>query len=90
MNSETKDVKIEIPEGVHLRVAAKVVEICREGNSKVYLSCRDCPQADACSVLSVLLLGASQGDVVTISAEGHDAKEVVDKLSGYFSDGGGI
>jgi phosphocarrier protein len=90
MDREVKEVKVNIPEGVHLRVAANVVEICREGRSKVSLTCNDCPQADGCSVLSIMMLGAAKGDSVTITAEGEDAKEVVGKISDYFSDGGGI
>ncbi|NTV53375.1 MAG: HPr family phosphocarrier protein [Candidatus Firestonebacteria bacterium] len=90
MPKEIQEVKINNPQGVHLRVAANVVEMCKESQSRVSLSCKNCRHADACSVLSVLMLGAAQGDSVTITAEGEDAKEIVGKLTDYFNDGGGI
>ncbi len=87
---ETKTVKIDKPEGLHLRVASQVVQICQKHKSKVSLTCGDCPEADGCSILSILMLTAANGDSLTIKAEGADAKEVIGKLSSYFTNGSGI
>ncbi|MCB4790344.1 MAG: HPr family phosphocarrier protein [Elusimicrobia bacterium] len=87
---EKKTIEITNPNGLHLRVASEVVKICNEHKSKVVLSCKDCAEAEGCSVLSLLMLGAKKGDTITISAEGADAKEVISAISSYFSDGAGI
>ena len=86
----TKTIKIDKPEGLHLRVASRVVRICQKHRSKVSLSCGNCPEADGCSILGMLMLTAGKGASVTIRAEGADAKEVVEIISGYFTDGLGI
>jgi len=77
-------------DGLHLRVASEVVRICKNHKAKVSLSCGECEEADGCSILSLLMLTASKGDQVTIRAQGIDAKNVVDKISGYFVNGSGI
>jgi len=87
---ETKTIRIDKTGGLHLRVASEVVRICQRYKSKVYLSCRDCPEAEGCSVLSILMLSAGKGENLTIRAEGVDAKEVIKEISGYFADGAGI
>jgi phosphocarrier protein len=87
---ETKTIKIDKTGGLHLRVASEVVKICQRYKSKVYISCRNCPEAEGCSVLSILMLSAGKGENLTIRAEGVDAKEVVESISGYFTDGAGI
>ncbi len=88
-----KDVMITDPGGLHLRVAAGVVEITRAHSSHVQLSlnrCADCPKADGCSILDLITLGASQGTTVTIRADGPDENEVIAAIGGYFEDGSGI
>lgn len=86
----TKDIIVSNNSGLHLRVASELVNICKQHKSSVTLSCRDCKEVDACSILSVLLLGAQKGDTVTITADGNDAREVVSKIDEYFAQGGGI
>ncbi|MCX5778658.1 MAG: HPr family phosphocarrier protein [Elusimicrobia bacterium] len=77
-------------QGLHLREAAGLVDICKKYNSSVTISCRDCKKVDACSILNVLMLGARRGDTLTITANGKDADEVVFKIHEYFLQGGGI
>lgn len=89
-HKEIKTVNILNPEGLHLRFASKIVEICRKHKSEVYLSCRDCPEVNGCSILNILMLAAGQGTSLTIRAEGIDAKKVVEEISNCFFDGGGI
>ena len=87
---EIRSIKLHKPGGLHLRVASEVVKICQKHGSKVYLSCGNCPEAEGCSILSILTLGVRKGDIVTVRAEGYDAKEVVEKISSYFADGAGL
>lgn len=85
-----KTVTIENPNGIHLRPAAKIVNISKKYNSKILLSCKNCPRADACSITQLLLLQATQGTPITIKAEGPDAKKAVKEIAQFFTDGAGI
>jgi phosphocarrier protein len=87
---ETVTVTVNDPGGLHLRAASELVNICKKHNSKVSISCGRCPEADGCSILSVMMLAAGKGKSLTVSAEGVDAKDVINKISGYFSSGEGI
>lgn len=77
-------------EGIHLRVAADIVKIVQRHQSKVVLSCDDCPGVDACSLMQVLMLGAPCGRSITIKAEGPDEESAARELSDFFNDGAGI
>jgi len=87
-----KEIKVTVqnPNGLHLRVASEVVKICKKRNAKINLTCDNCPHADGCSVISLLMLGAARGTPVTIQAEGEEEKQVLEDLKQLFSDGTGI
>lgn len=87
---EYKTVTVEHPNGVHIRVAAEIVNISKKYDSRISLSCKNCPYVDACSIIQVLLLQATKGTPVTIKAEGPDAKEAVKEITQFFTDGAGI
>ena len=89
-NSQTRSIKITDPSGLHLRPAAEIVKICKNGKSDVQISCRDCPEADACSILSLLTLAAKYGEDITVKAQGDDANDVIEKISNLFAGGAGI
>lgn len=86
-----QNILVKQEKGLHLRVAAELVNICKKHDATVTVSSKQCAAAaDACSIVSVLLLGARKGDTVTVSAQGTEAQAVVDEISQYFSEGGGI
>lgn len=88
-----KEVTVKDPGGLHLRVAAGLVEIARSHRSDVELSkedCADCPKVNACSILDLITLGASQGTSLIIHASGPDEQEVIAEITEYFENGGGI
>lgn len=88
---ERKTVTVKDPDGIHLRVAAKIVNASKKYNSKISLSCRNCPYVDASSsIIGVLLLQATKGTSVTINAEGSDEKKAVEEISRIFINGAGI
>jgi len=88
---EKKTIKITDRNGLHLRVAGEVVNICKKHKAKVVFStCKSCEEADGCSVLSLLLLQVQKGTELIIKAEGPDAKVVIDEVDNYFSQGSGI
>ena len=71
--------------GLHARPAALFVQTAKQfkGDIKV----KHCERvANAKSILHVLTLGASQGAVITISAEGEDAAQALKALEALVED----
>lgn len=89
-NIEIKKIEITKPHGLHLRVAGELVRIFLKYKSKVLLSCNKLVNVEGDSIMNVLTLGAKKGDSITIKAEGKDAKELIEEVSNYFSNGSGI
>ena len=65
--------------GLHARPAALFVRTAGKFKSKVS-AVKDGREVNAKSILSVLTLGAEQGAVVTIRAEGEDEVEALEAL----------
>jgi phosphotransferase system HPr (HPr) family protein len=72
-----------------MRVATRIVEKSKEFKSQIVL-CKDCKRADGCSILQLLLLGATNGSELRIEAAGQDEDIAIKELSSLFTDGGGI
>ncbi len=69
--------------GLHARPAAIFAEAAGELDLEVTIARQGEPAdeaMDAASILSLMSLGAAQGDVVVLRAEGTGADEALDKL----------
>ncbi|WP_120520655.1 HPr family phosphocarrier protein [Arthrobacter celericrescens] len=69
--------------GLHARPAAIFAEAAGELDLEVTIARQGEPAEDAmdaASILSLMSLGAAQGDVVVLRAEGTGADEALDKL----------
>lgn len=86
---QTKTVKVSHPNGLHLRMAARIVEKSRNFKSKVVF-CKGCKYADSCSIIQLLVLGAAKDSKLRIIAVGEDEEKVIQELPGLFTDGAGI
>ena len=76
--------------GLHARAAAKLVRAATAFSSAVRLERADrASSADAKSILSVLMLAASRGTELRITAEGEDEREALDALCGLIAGGFG-
>ena len=83
-------VKIVNRLGLHARAAAKLVRAATNFRSALRLVRADrSASADAKSILSVLMLAASRGTELTITAEGEDEQEALDALCGLIAGGFG-
>ena len=71
--------------GLHARPAALFVQTAKKFNSDIRVS-HDEREANAKSILTVLTLGAEQGAVITIRAEGEDADEALVALTALVED----
>ncbi len=66
--------------GLHARAAAKFVTLASSFASDIKLA-RNGQQVNGKSIMGVMMLAASRGSEITISASGDDENEAVDRLS---------
>ena len=67
--------------GLHARPARLLVQTAAQFQSRIQIQCGE-KTANARSILSVLKLGATQGNTLTIHAEGEDAEAASQALLG--------
>jgi len=65
--------------GLHARAAAKLVSCCSAFSSRMSLG-RDGNMVDCKSIMSVMMLAASQGTVLDLEIEGDDEDLALDAL----------
>jgi phosphocarrier protein HPr len=76
----SREVEIVNRLGLHARAAARFVQTATRFRSKVTVS-RDGRAMDGKSILGILLLAASQGTRLVLSADGEDEQAAVDALA---------
>jgi phosphocarrier protein len=72
--------------GLHARAAARFVHLATQFDSRIRVG-RDSKVMDGKSIMGILLLAASRGTMLTISADGPDEAEALDALSGLVEAG---
>ena len=79
MASVSKDIEIINKLGLHARAATKLAQLSQRFSAQITLSLDD-NQADASSIMALMLLAGGQGKVVTVSAEGEDAEQALTSI----------
>jgi phosphocarrier protein HPr len=82
---ESSEATITLTGDLHARPAGALSVAAAGFSSTVQLAVGGGASVDAKSVLSVMQLGASSGQEVTVRAVGPDAQEAVDTLVGILS-----
>lgn len=80
-----REVRIRNRLGLHARAAARFVHTAARFKAKVTAG-RDGRVMDGKSILGILLLGASRGTSIEITAEGSDEEEAIEALVGLVED----
>ena len=75
----TKNIEIQNEVGLHARPATYFIQKANSFRSSIWVENSD-KRANAKSLLGVLSLGISKGDIITILADGSDETEAVDAL----------
>ena len=81
-----KEVTIVPEEGLHARPAAQFVKTAKSYSSDIKVLKGD-KEANAKSPLSLMSLGAAQGDKLLIQAEGEDEAAAADALATLIAEG---
>jgi phosphocarrier protein HPr len=84
-----KEIEVRTPHGLHLRVAAKIVQANKDTKTRIILT-KDGQTADANSILELLLLGAEENSKVHVSVDGENEHKVFQDVSEILIDGAGI
>ena len=74
--------------GLHARAAARFVHLASRFQSNVKVSCGS-QTMDGKSIMGILLLAATTGTVLIVSADGADEQAAVDALCGVVESGFG-
>jgi phosphocarrier protein HPr len=74
--------------GLHARAAAKFVHLATRFESRIQVG-RDSKVMDGKSIMGILLLAASRGTTLTVSAEGSDEARAVEELVALVESGFG-
>ncbi len=84
-----KEIEIKAPHGLHLRVAAQIVKVNKDTNTKVIFT-KDGQIADASSILELLLLGAGENSKIHVTVDGENEQKTIENVSDILIDGAGI
>jgi phosphocarrier protein HPr len=71
--------------GLHARATAKLVNVCKTFKANVRLCFND-KCVDAKSIMGVMMLAATHGTELQLSAEGEDETEAFEALKALFED----
>ena len=80
----TKKLTILNKLGLHARAAAKVVSMANEFESTIIIT-KDGKNADARSIMKLLMLSASQGSRINIEVDGTDQKDAMKSIEKLFN-----
>jgi phosphocarrier protein len=83
-----REVQIVNRLGLHARAAARFVHAANRFRSRVEVS-RSGRSMDGKSILGILLLAASQGTAIEVTAEGEDEDQAMDALEALVGGGFG-
>ena len=81
----SKTLKVSNSLGLHARAAAKIVELVKQHDSRLYLR-KDDQEVDGSSILSILTLACPKGTEVEARAEGKDSERLLEALENLFDD----
>ncbi len=76
----SRDIEIINRLGLHARAAAKLVDCAARFSSQLSLT-KAGNKVDAKSIMSVMMLAAGQGTVLTLTADGKDEQAAMDALA---------
>ena len=79
----TKDLQVLNKLGLHARAAAKLVFIANKFVSDITLV-KDDKQADARSIMKILMLSASRDSIINITVKGNDEIKAMNSIEKLF------
>lgn len=88
MNKIISKVKVKNTMGLHTRPATAIVKLLQGTKCDVFFTYKK-ETINAKSILSILMLAAKKNSRITVTVEGEDAHETMEKLVSAFNTGFG-
>lgn len=83
---EYDTLKVINPGGLHARSARTLVELAEDYESRIILK-HEGVEADAASIMEVMMLAASPGSEINVEVDGPDETEALEELRTFFDEG---
>lgn len=80
----TKQILINIPNGLEARPVALLVQIASQYECSIHVVSED-KRVNAKSIMGMMSMGIASGETVTVEADGPDEKEAVENIEKYLS-----
>lgn len=80
-----QEILIQNRKGLHARASAQVVKIAEHYQAETFISTQGM-RVSAQSIMGLLMLGAGQGTLICVEAEGIDANDAVMALTTLIAD----
>ena len=80
MSSASRQLEIMNQKGLHARAAAKFVKVSGEYAAEINV-CLGSTEVCGTSIMGLMMLAASKGTVISVSADGDDAETAIEALS---------
>jgi phosphocarrier protein len=84
MHTIIKDVTLTNQLGLHARPSAKLTQLTSQFKADVYIS-KQQKRVNAKSIMGVMMLAASFGQILKIEATGEDAQQAIDAIVQLFA-----
>ena len=78
----TKDITIEVSQGMDTSPVAKCVQVASQFESSIYIE-YDNKRINAKSIMGMMTVNLSDNKEVSVSADGTDESEAIDKIEEY-------
>ena len=85
---QTREVIVENPHGLHMRVAARIAQLTQDHEAQIRLINHENRKVNGSSVLDMLTLGAQRGSKLTFEVEGPAEQVVASRLEDLLANGG--
>ena len=80
----TKEIKIQIQNGLEARPVAVLVQVASQFNSSIYVE-SGAKKVNAKSIMGMMALGLDAGEEVVVSAEGDDETSAMEDIEKFLS-----
>ena len=80
----SKDITINIPKGLEARPVAVLVQIASKYESSIYVEIQE-KKVNAKSIMGMMSLGLTEGEEVTITANGSDENDAIAEMEEHLT-----
>lgn len=82
---QSREIEIVNKLGLHARASSKLVQLANKYDSEIFVIKKE-KKANAKSIMSLMMLAANKGTLVTISCDGVDEVEALENICLLFAD----